>query len=158
SSDLNDNFVITSENENPAAAVRWMDHFYGEEGAKLYYMDVEGERFEEKDGEIVYKEHILNTEGDMTFEQALAKELTWLGSINGIIKANYFQGGESAPQSMEAAEKIELFVPDEIWPRFTFTSEENKVFESPGADIDRYVEEMRDKFNSGDADFSEWDD
>ena len=154
---VNDNFVITSENENPAAAVRWMDHFYGEEGAKLYYMGVEGETFEEKDGEIVYKDHILNPEGDMTFEQALAKELTWLGSINGIIKADYFQGGESAPQSMEAAEKIEPFVPDEIWPRFTFTAEENRILESTGADIDKYVEEMRDKFISGDEDLSEWD-
>src|SRR5699024_4446511 len=84
--------------------------------------------------------HILNPEGDMTFEQALAKELTWLGSINGIIKADYFQGGESAPQSMEAAEKIEPFVPDEIWPRFTFTAEENRILESTGADIDKYVE------------------
>jgi len=154
----NDNFVVTSENENPAAAVRWMDHFYSEEGAKLYYMGVEGETYEEEDGEMVYKDHILNPEGDMTFEQALAKELTWLGSINGIIKADYFQGGESAPQSMEAAEKIDPFVPDEIWPRFTFTAEENRTLESTGADIDKYVEEMRDKLISGDADFSEWDD
>src|SRR5699024_3780425 len=64
---VNDNSVITSENENPAAALRWMDYFYGEEGAKLYYMGVEGETFEEKDGEIVYKDHILHPEGDMTF-------------------------------------------------------------------------------------------
>lgn len=155
---VNDNFVITSENDNPEAAVRWMDYFYSDEGAKLYYMGVEGETYEEKDGEVVYKDHILNPEGDMTFEQAIAQDLTWLGSINGIIKADYFQGGESAPQSMEAAEKIEPFVPDEIWPRFTFTSEENKVLESTGADIDKYVEEMRDKFISGDADLSEWDD
>lgn len=150
-------FVITSENENPEAAVRWMDHFYSEEGARLYYMGVEGETYEEDGGEIKYMDHILNPEGDMTFEQAIAKQLTWLGSISGIIKADYFQGGETAPQSMEAAEKIEPFVPDEIWPRFTFTADENKVLESTGADIDKYAEEMRDKFISGDADFSEWD-
>src|SRR5699024_2644519 len=155
---VNDNFVITSENDNPEAAVRWMDYFYSDEGAKLYYMGVEGETYEEKDGEVVYKDHILNPEEDMTFEQAIAQELTWLGSINGIIKADYFQGGESAPQSMEAADKIEPFVPDEIWPRFTFTSEENKVLESAGADIVQYNEEMRDKFVSGDVDPSVWDD
>src|SRR5699024_6951209 len=115
------------------------------------------ETFEEKDGEIVDKDHILNPEGDMTFEQALAKELTWLAAINAIIKADYFQGGESAPQSMEAAEKIEPFVPDEIWPRFTFTAEKNRILEPTGADIDKYVEEMRDKFISGDENLSEWD-
>ena len=150
-------FVVTSENENPAAAVRWMDHFYSDEGAKLYYMGVEGETYEEDGGEIKYMDHILNPEGDMTFEQALAKQLTWLGSISGIIKADYFQGGETAPQSMAAAEKIEPFIPEEIWPRFTFTTEENKVLEATGSDVDKYVEEMRDKFISGDVSFSEWD-
>lgn len=150
-------FVITSENENPEAAVRWMDYFYSEEGAKLYYMGVEGETYEEDGGEIKYMDHILNPEGDMTFEQAIAKQLTWLGAISGIIKADYFQGGETAPQSMEAAEKIEPYIPDEIWPRFTFTEEENKVLEATGSDVDKYVEEMRDKFISGDVDFSQWD-
>lgn len=151
------NLVITSENPNPAATVRWMDHFYSEEGAELYYMGVEGETFEKKDGKAVYMDHILNPEGDMTFEQAIAKQLTWLGSINGIIKADYFQGGESAPQSMDAAEKIAPFVPDEIWPRFTFTDEENKILQSIGQDVNNYVEEMRDKFITGDEDLAGWD-
>ncbi|MFD1337285.1 ABC transporter substrate-binding protein [Oceanobacillus iheyensis] len=151
------NLVITSENSNPAATVRWMDHFYSDEGAELYYMGVEGETFEIEDGEAVYKDHILNPEGDITFEQALAKQLTWLGSINGIIKADYFQGGETAPQSMEAAEKIEPFVPEEIWPRFTFTDEENIVLQSTGQDINNYIEEMRDKFITGDEDLANWD-
>nr|WP_251047299.1 ABC transporter substrate-binding protein [Oceanobacillus sp. ISL-74] len=151
------NLVITSENENPAATVRWMDHFYSDEGAELYYMGVESETFEIEDGEAVYKDHILNPEGDITFEQALSKQLTWLGSINGIIKADYFQGGETAPQSMEAAEKIEPFVPEEIWPRFTFTDEENIILQSTGQDINNYIEEMRDKFITGDEDLANWD-
>ncbi len=151
------NLVITNENPNPAATVRWMDHFYSEEGAKLYYMGVENETFEEKDGEIVYMDHILNPEGDMTFEQAIAKQLTWLGSINGIIKADYFQGGESAPQSMKAAEAAAPFVPDEIWARFTFTDEENRILQSVGQDVNSYVEEMTDKFITGDEDLDGWD-
>lgn len=152
------NLVLTSENENPEATVRWMDHFYSDDGAKLYYMGVEGETFEMEDGEAVYMDHILDPEGDMTFEQAVVQQLTWVGSINGIIKADYFQGGESAPQSMDAAEKIEPFVPEEIWPRFTFTAEENKILQSTGRDIEKFVEEMRDQFISGDADLADWDD
>lgn len=151
------NLVITDENENPAATVRWMDHFYSDEGAKLYYMGVEDETYEvDDDGEITYVDSILNPEGDMTFEQAIAKQLTWLGSINGIIKADFFQGGETAPQSMEAAEKIEPYAEEEIWPRFTFTADENKVLQSQGQDLTKYVEEMRDKFITGDEDLSNW--
>lgn len=151
-------FVLTKDNDNPEATVRWMDHFYSDEGAELYYMGVEGETFEEIDGEQVYKDHIRNPEGDITFEQALAKELTWLGSINGIIKADYFLGGETAPQSMAAAAKIEPFAAEEIWPGFTYTAEENKLLNSVGNDVGDYVEESRDKFISGDKSLDEWDD
>lgn len=151
-------FVITKDNENPAAAVRWMDHFYSDEGAELYYMGVEGETFEVVDGEKEYMDHIRNPEGDITFEQALAKELTWLGSISGIIKADYFIGGETQPQSMEASAKIEPFTPDEIWPGFTFTAEENKILNAQGDDVAKYTEEMRDKFISGNESIDgKWD-
>src|SRR5699024_6165572 len=80
------NFIVTSENENPEAAVRWMDYFYSEEGAKLYYMGVEGETYEEKDGDIQYMDHITDPDDDMTFEQAVVQQLTWVGSISGIIR------------------------------------------------------------------------
>src|SRR5699024_1948528 len=41
----NGQFVITIENPNPAATVRWMDYFYGDEGGKLMYMGIEGESY-----------------------------------------------------------------------------------------------------------------
>ncbi|HLQ71296.1 MAG TPA: oxidoreductase, partial [Bacillota bacterium] len=152
------NLVITDENENPEASVRWMDYFYSDEGAKLYYMGIEDETYEVDDnGDIDYVDSILDPEGETTFEQAIAKQLTWLGSINGIIKADFFQGGETAPQSMEAAEKIDPYTPEEIWPRFTFTSDENKILQAQGQDLAKYVEESRDKFITGDMDFDEWD-
>lgn len=151
------NLVITSENEHPEATVRWMDYFYSEEGSQLYYMGVEGETFEVVDGEQKYLDEILNPESG-TFEQAIVKDLTWIGSINGIITADYFAGGESLPPSMEAAEKIEPFTPDEIWPSFTFTAEENDVLQANGNDVGQHVEEMRDKFISGQADLDkDWD-
>lgn len=153
------NFAITSENPNPAATVRWMDHFYSDEGARLYYMGIEGETFEETDdGEFIYTDKIMDSEEGLTMEQELAKYLTWLGGNQGIIKEEYFLGSESAPASLEAAEKITPFVPEEIWPGFLYTEEESKYLSSTGSDIDKYVEEERDKLISGDVSFSEWDD
>lgn len=153
------NFVITKENPNPAAAVRWMDYFYSDEGATLYYMGIEGETYEvTDDGEYVYTDKILNSPEGLTFEQELAKYLTWLGGPMGIIKEEYFQGSEAAPASLEAAKKIEPYIPDEIWPAFTYTEEENKFLSSTGTDISKYVAEMQDKFISGDVPFSKWDD
>lgn len=150
------NFLITEQNENPAAAVRWMDYFYSDEGSKFYYMGVEGETYEEVDGELQYTDNISNPPEGSTFEQELSKYLPWLGSTQGIIKADYFNGSEAAPTSMEASDKIEPHVP-EIWGAFTHTEEENVILESTGADIEKYVAEMRDQFIAGDASFDQWD-
>src|SRR5699024_9988649 len=50
-----DGLVITNENENPEAMTRWIDYFYSDEGARLQYMGVEGESYEETaDGEFEY--------------------------------------------------------------------------------------------------------
>ncbi|WP_449538167.1 extracellular solute-binding protein [Ferdinandcohnia sp. Marseille-Q9671] len=152
------NFVITSENPNPAATVRWMDYFYSDEGARLYYMGVEGETYEKTaDGSYVYSDKILNSSEGLTMEQEIAKYLTWLGGVQGIIKQEYFQGSENAPTSLEAAEKITPYVPEEIWPAFLYTEDESRFLSSTGADINKYVAEQRDKFISGDLSFSEWD-
>lgn len=150
-------FAITNENPNPAAAVRWMDYFYSDEGAQLYYMGKEGETYKKtEDGELEYTDDILNPSGEESFEQAVSKKLSWVGNEIGIIKEEYFHGSEASDASLEAADKIEPYVP-EIWPAFNYTNEENQVLSSTGSDINKYVDEMREKFIAGEEDFSEWD-
>src|SRR5699024_11902980 len=95
---------------------------------------------------------------DSTVEKEIVNEVKWSGAEICLIKEEYFNGTEVAPTSLEAADKIAPQVPEEIWPAFTYTEEENNTLNSIGQDIDKYVEEMRDKFIAGDVDFSEWDD
>jgi len=144
----NGQFVITIENPNPAATVRWMDYFYGDEGGKLMYMGIEGESYIEEDGEYKYTDEIENAEHQ---EKAIAEYVPWPG-VNppGLVTKDYFSGSEASDASIEAADKIEPYVPDEIWSKFTYTNDENKYMSSAGSDIEKYVEEMRDKFIAGD--------
>lgn len=151
------NYLITNENENPAAAVRWLDYFYSDEGARLYYMGEEGVTYEEVDGELQYLDFIRNPESGQTFEEELVNYLPWIGQTQGILKADYFNGSEAAPMSLEAAEKIRPYVP-EIWGGFTHTIEENDLLASTGADIEKYIDESRDRFVSGDLSLdNDWD-
>lgn len=152
-------FAITSENEYPVATVKWMDYFYSDEGSKLYYMGVEGETYQETDdGGVEYMDHIMKSDEGLTFEQEMTKYLTWVGvSSPGIIKQEYFAGSESSPTAVEAGEKMRPYVIDEIWTNFTYTTDENKKLSSVGTDIEKYVEEMRDKFITGDESLSDWD-
>lgn len=111
-----------------------------------------------EDGELKYLDKITKSEEGLSFEQELAKYLTWPGGgYPGYVKAELFQGLENSPKSAESAKKLEPYMIEEAWPTFTHTAEENRVLASTGADIEKYALEMRDKFISGDVPFSEWD-
>ena len=152
-------FAVTNVNENPEATIRWIDYFYGEEGMKLFFMGIEGETFTETaDGKIEYMDHITNSKDGLTFEQEIAKYLTWPGGgYPSVSTEKYFKGAESSPQELEAAAKLEPNLIKEVWPAFIFTKEETDKLVGFGGDIDKYVLEMRDKFIAGEVPFSEWD-
>jgi putative aldouronate transport system substrate-binding protein len=151
-------FVITSANKNPAATVRWMDHFYSDEGAKLFFMGVEGKTFNEKDGKYEYVEDITDNKEGLTQDQAIAKYLSFPGGgYPGIIKQEYFLGSETSPSSLEATDKMEPYFIEEVWPSFTYTVEENQRLVALSSDIEKYVSEMQAKFITGETPFSEWD-
>ncbi|WP_280528611.1 extracellular solute-binding protein [Bacillus sp. J14TS2] len=153
------NFAITKENENPAATVRWLDHFYSEEGIKLFYMGIEGETYQEaSDGSYEYVEKITDSPNGLTFEQEASKYVPWFGMPMGTIKEEFFLGTASSEGAIEAAKKVEPYTPEEIWPQFTYKDDESRDLASVGTDIDKYVEEMRDKFITGNVPFSKWDD
>lgn len=152
-------FAITNVNEHPEASIRWVDHFYSDEGAELWYMGVEGETFEyDENGDPKYVDKIINSPEGLTMEQEIVKYLGWVGiGAPGILKQKYFDGSESSPQPMETAEALEPYLIEESWPEFTYTEEESKVLSSIGADIEKYVDEMRDKFIAGDESLDEYD-
>lgn len=154
-------FVITDNNEHVEATVRWIDYFYGEEGLELFFLGVEGETYEiSEDGEKQFMDHILNSKEGLTVEQEQAKYLTFPGGgFPSIVKQELFQGTASAPQSLEASAKLEpdIIQDEDIWPILPHTKEENDKLQSVGADIEKYVTEMTDKFISGDTPLSEWD-
>lgn len=152
--------VLTKSNENPEATARWMDYFYGEEGRKMFFMGIEGESYEEaEDGSVEYKEIITNNPDGLSVPEARAKYVTYAGGgYPGIVDQRYFQGSENNPAALEAMEKIEPYLIDEVWPEFIYTEDERKVLTSTGADIEKYVEESEDRFITGEKPFSEWDD
>ncbi|MBD1221338.1 extracellular solute-binding protein [Virgibacillus halodenitrificans] len=154
-----DGLVITSANEHPAATVRWLDYFYSDEGSRFQYMGIEGETYQEtSDGEYEYVEEITNSPEGLTLDQEIRKRLAWVGIWPpGIMKQEYFMGSETSEKSLEATEKLKPYLSDESWSKFTYTEDENRVLTSVGADIEKYVNEMRDKFVAGKVDFSEWD-
>ncbi|WP_246218212.1 hypothetical protein [Litoribacterium kuwaitense] len=154
-----DAFVLTDRNKNPAATLRWMDYFYSDEGAKQYFMGIEGESYEAKeDGRIDYVDNIKNNPDGLSMEQALKPYITWLGGgYPGIVKEEFFKGAETSEKFLAASEQLAPYFPEESWPAFTYTAEESQELTALADDIEKYVTEMRDKFIVGDISLSEWD-
>lgn len=150
-------FTITNENEHPAATLRWIDYFYGDEGSKLMLMGVEGETFEEtEEGELKYKDYI--TESDESLTEELSKFTIWGGGFPFMFKEDYFFGAETTDQELESAGRLEPDTIEKPLSQLPYTEEENKTMNSLGSDIEKYVNETRDKLIEGQMSFDEWDD
>ncbi|AJY75631.1 extracellular solute-binding protein [Paenibacillus beijingensis] len=152
-------FVITDKNKNPEATLRWIDSFYGDEGATFYFMGQKGVTYDEKpDGTLEYKDEIRNNPDGLTLDQALIKYVTWIGgSYPAYAQQKYFKGSESLPESVEAGKKAEPYWLKELWYYFNFTEDETEFMQSTGKDIETYIKEAEAKFITGDVPFSEWD-
>ena len=154
-------FVLTDKAKNPEAAIRWMDHFYSDEGAKMFFMGFEGVTYKMTDkGEYEYLDSIAKNPDGLNLDQAVSQYLVWPGGYYpGIVKQQFFKGAEGLPSSVKNAEdaapnSIKL---DDIWPAFNFTPEEQDELTTIQTDIHTFVDEMRDKFASGALGFDQWD-
>ncbi|SFS52048.1 ABC transporter substrate-binding protein [Paenibacillus sp. BC26] len=154
-------FVLTDKAKNQEAMMRWMDYFYSEEGIKLFFMGWKDQTYKEHaDGTVDYTDEIKSNPNGLSLDQAVSQYLVWPGGYYpGFVKQQFFKGAEGLPTSVENAKKSEALTlkPDQIWPAFNFTSEEQTELTTLATDIQTYVDEMRDKFIVGNASFDEWD-
>ncbi len=154
-------FVLTDKAKNPEAAIRWIDHFYGDEGAKMFFMGFEGVTYKvDANGEYAYLDVIQKNPDGLNLDQAVSQYLTWPGGYYpGIVKQKFFKGAEGLPSSMKNAEAAEPYAikMEEVWPSFNFTPEEQEELTTIQTDIQTYIDEMRDKFASGAASFDQWE-
>ncbi|HIT74353.1 MAG TPA: extracellular solute-binding protein [Candidatus Avipropionibacterium avicola] len=144
-------WVVTDKIEHLVESCRWMDYFYGDEGARLFFMGIEGESYEQTgDGEYDFTEKITDNPDGLTVDEALRPYVTYLGgSYPGIVKEAYFKGTESSAQARKGTEAVAPYKIDEVWPVFTFTAEEAAELSAITVDLTKLVSESRAKFITG---------
>ena len=152
-------FVITDKAEHPIEIARWMDYFYGDEGARLFFMGIEGESYRQtEDGEYEFLPDIADNPHGLTLSEALRPFVTYSGgSYPGWLDEKYFKGSESSDQARKGTTKIAPHRIDEVWPKFTYSSEEAPELGALETDINKLVSESRDGFINGRVSISDWD-
>ena len=152
--------VIPASCKNPELVLQWLDYFWTDEGTLFYHMGVEGETYvKNEDGTYSYTEDILDemkTSGK-SFDQVIAGYSPYPGGSNPTVEvAPYFAGGEMAEIPANAARGLYEYGPDEYWPVFTFTAEENDILSTIQTDITKYITTTEQDFITGAMSFSEW--
>ena len=143
------------------AAVRWMDHWYSDEGIIAYFMGVEGvtyEKDENSPGGLKLTDMVLNSPDGRTFEQVLAEYVPWAGGANPSVASNeYFKGGETWPVCLEAVEGLRNFYPAEVWAPFSryYTTEESTELSAIKTEQEQYWKEWRGYFITGQKDIND---
>ncbi|GGP16801.1 extracellular solute-binding protein [Oceanobacillus neutriphilus] len=151
-------FSITNVNENPEATIRWIDYFWSDEGAKMFFMGLEGETYEETPDGPELTEEITNNPDGLTVQEALAQYIINPGGGHPVIEnPEYSTAPEFQPEDLENAENMAPYLIEEPWPFFFYEEEEQATLESLGADIQKYVAEMEAQFVTGETSFEAWD-
>ena len=143
------------------AAVRWMDHWYSDEGIINYFMGVEGvtyEKDENSPGGLKLTDMVLNSPDGRTFEQVLAEYVPWAGGANPSVASNeYFKGGETWPVCLEAVEGLRNYFPEEVWPSFSafYSTEDATERSAIKTEQEQYWKEWRAYFITGQKDIND---
>ncbi|WP_157683325.1 extracellular solute-binding protein [Microlunatus soli] len=152
-------FVITDKAEHPVAAARWMDYFYGDEGAKLFFLGIEGTTYQKSGTDYEFLPQIADNPDGLTVDEALKPYVIYLGgSYPGIVRESYFKGTEGSAQAVEGTKQVADHGIDEVWPGFTYGSDEATELDTISADVDKFTDESRSAFISGKKPLSDWDD
>lgn len=117
-------FAITDKCENPEIAMKWVDYFYSEEGAKLAWMGVEGESYTlNNDGTYTW-----NTDGTYGTDIASVRAAaTIYGDVNApCVRPTIFNQGQTNAEELfllKEREKLKAFYADP-YPTLIWTDTE----------------------------------
>ncbi|MCI3920901.1 extracellular solute-binding protein [Paenibacillus sp. TRM 82003] len=148
-------FAITSMNQYPEVTMRWIDYFYGEEGAVFARYGVEGETFDYKaDGKPEYTEAILtDSRGTGT---TIGQFAPWPGG-GAPHWINIDNSSAINPSEVQAAqEALDPYLPEQIFGAPLFDEQTAQDVDTLRQDIDTFFEESSAKFITGSLSFDKW--
>ncbi len=153
--------AITSSCKNPAAAVRYLDYGYSEEGYYLYNFGIEGVSYEKNDaGECIFTDLINKNPDGWTQASAMAYYLRSSTQGPFVQDKGYidqFYGRPNQQDTLDAWIADYDDVIDAQLPKYSLTGEESIEYTELMFDVDEYVAAERVKFITGEKSFDEWD-
>ncbi|MFS0727452.1 extracellular solute-binding protein [Paenibacillus sp. 1P07SE] len=148
-------FAISRENKHPEAAIRWVDHFFSDEGSKFFQYGIEGQTYTMQDGQPVISDEIK--QDSRGFMAALGEvNLVPGGGFPHVVTDTYGNIVENE-KVLEVNGFIEDYLPETVHGAPIFDKDTSDRIIPIKADIDKYVRESVAKFIIGELSFDKWD-
>lgn len=149
-------YALSSTCSNPEAAIRWVDYFYGDEGALFFMFGIEGENYTIVDGMPKLNDEILNAEeGFMT---ALGKIAMVPGLGFPSVLTDETDSVLASSITKEAAKVLEPYLPEVIYAKPPVSPDDMDRVVAIEQDLVTYRDEAVTKFIVGEWGFDMWDD
>ena len=149
-------FALSNTCSNPEVAVRWVDHFFSEEGSLFFNYGIEGETFTfDEEGIPRFNDKILNAEeGFMT---ALGKINLVPGKGFPCLTTDLTDGTVASDHTKEVAADLAKYLPEKVYAKPAVSMEDTERVIGIEQDLQNYRDESVTKFIIGEWDFDKWD-
>ena len=150
---------ITSNCEDPVAAIKWLDYLYSEEGSDLVWLGIEGETYKDNgDGTCTYLDKIATDERG--FAAAMGEySIVWGGGTEpGLFTERQLGPGVELTTMLENEARVDPCLQEEAsTPLPIMTTAQEAQYKRLTQEINTYKNEMWAKFVTGDVGFDQWD-
>ncbi len=152
-------FAISSTNPYPKESMRWIDYYYGEEGAKLLWLGEEGVTYiDNGDGTYAMTEYVTNNPDGLNRPQAIGQyAIGFAGGGCPVFTTEAFERARLTDACFEAWDTVMPYYQVEGLASFSYTTEEQDRLNALSADIVTYVDETKVQFITGKQSFDQWD-
>lgn len=149
-------FALSNTCSDPAAAIRWVDYFFSEEGALFFAFGIEGTTYTigEK-GLPVFNDEILNAEEGF---------MTALGKINMVpgkgfpcLTTDKTDGVVASQRTKDAAAILAPYLPETYYAKPAVSVEDMDRVVAIEQDLNTYRDEAVTKFIIGEWGFDKWE-
>lgn len=149
-------YALSNTCSDPAAAIRWVDYFFSEEGGLFFAFGEEGTTYyKDENGRPVFNDEILNAEEGF---------MTALGKINMVpgggfpcLRVDLTDGVVASQRTKEAAAFLAPYLDEVYYAKPAVSAEDTDRVVAIEQDLNTYRDEAVTKFIIGEWGFDKWE-
>jgi putative aldouronate transport system substrate-binding protein len=152
-------FAISNQNKYPAETVRWVDFYFGEEGATMLWLGQEGVTWaRQPDGSRRVTELVTNNPNGLNSPQAIGQyAIGWAGGGCPVFATDEMERARLPAIVFSSYEIIKPYMNVVALPILSFTNAEMEDLYPINTDMLTYINETKVQFVTGRRPLSQWD-